>query len=200
MNKLRNERTQELRNLLIRLREDLRARVRAFRHDQEQEALSTPGDEMDVAKSLMDVETHASLIERSEDQLLKIDDALTRLDEGTYGVCMNCGEEIPVERLKAVPFALYCVDCQSKLGGAPGLSPTEQKLYRRWTPPKEADEKEFLSDNRPDNPADELEERETLGPDDEAESESQPSQVSRRTRGRRPGRPRQAHRKTGRAG
>src|SRR5215469_15805834 len=195
MNELQNERTQELHSLLIRLREDLRARVKAFRHDQEQEALSTPGDDMDVAKSLMDVETHASLIQRSEDQLLQIDDALTRVDEGNYGICMNCGEEIPVERLKAVPFAVYCVDCQSKLGSGGGLSSTERNLYRRWTPPKEADEKEFLSDNGPDNPADELEERESLAPDDEMEPET--GEVPKRTRGRRPGRPRQARKKTG---
>lgn len=153
---------------------------------------------MDVAKSLTDVETHASLIERSEDQLLEIDDALTRLDEGKYGICLNCGEDIPVERLKAVPFAVYCVDCQSKLGARPGISPAEQKLYRRWTPPKEADEKESRSDNGPDHPADELEEPESLAPDDDTESE--PGQVSQKSRGRRPGRPRQAHKRTGSAG
>ena len=111
---------------------------------------------------------------------------------------MNCGEEIPVERLKAVPFAVYCVDCQAKRGAGPGLSATERKLYRTWTPPKEADEKDLLSDNAPHNLADELEERESLAPDDESESE--PGQASRRSRGRRPGRPRQAQKKTGSAG
>ena len=80
MRELQNKRKQELRNLLVRVRDDLRARVNSFRQDKE--AISTSGDEMDLAKSLMDVETHASLIERSEDQLLQIDDALTRLDEG----------------------------------------------------------------------------------------------------------------------
>lgn len=42
----------------------------------------------------------------------KIDMAITRLEEGKYGICEECNNEISVERLKAVPFAIYCKDCQ----------------------------------------------------------------------------------------
>jgi DnaK suppressor protein len=42
----------------------------------------------------------------------KIDVALKRLDEGNYGLCEECREEIGLERLKAIPFALLCKDCQ----------------------------------------------------------------------------------------
>jgi DnaK suppressor protein len=69
---------------------------------------------MDLAKSLVDAETHASLIERAERQLAEIDYALVRLDDGEYGVCLECSEEIPFERLKVIPSALYCVGCQSR--------------------------------------------------------------------------------------
>ena len=148
----RKERTGELRSLLVRLRDDLRERVKAFRADQEQEALSSPGDEMDAAKSLADVETHATLIDRKEGQLLQIESALTRLDEGQYGICMNCGEEIPIERLKAVPFALFCIDCQRKAGSIRNMSTTEQRALRQWSPPPEADEKEFFSDEGRNSP------------------------------------------------
>ena len=42
----------------------------------------------------------------------KIELALRRLDEGSYGECEECGEEISMERLKVIPFALLCRDCQ----------------------------------------------------------------------------------------
>lgn len=48
--------------------------------------------------------------------LHEIDDALARLDAGTYGVCAECGLPIPAARLEARPFATYCVACAEKLG------------------------------------------------------------------------------------
>lgn len=46
------------------------------------------------------------------DSIRKIDQALKRLEEGNYGYCDECGEEISMERLKVIPFALFCRDCQ----------------------------------------------------------------------------------------
>lgn len=46
------------------------------------------------------------------ESIRKIDLALKRLDEGNYGFCEECSKEISVERLKAIPFALLCRDCQ----------------------------------------------------------------------------------------
>lgn len=48
------------------------------------------------------------------ESLLTIDEALRKLGEGTYGICEDCGEAIIVERLKVMPFAIYCRDCQEK--------------------------------------------------------------------------------------
>ena len=67
---------------------------------------------MDVAKSLADAEINASIIERAEEQLAQIDSALARLDDGRYGISLECGEEIPIERLQAIPSAIYCVACK----------------------------------------------------------------------------------------
>ncbi len=72
---------------------------------------------MDVGdQALMDVERHLgiSIMEMRNRQRQLIDDALTRLDEGTYGTCAECGVEINERRLAAVPFAQLCLDCQSK--------------------------------------------------------------------------------------
>lgn len=48
------------------------------------------------------------------ERLIKIDAALGKLREGTYWICEDCGEPINVERLKVMPFAIYCKDCQEK--------------------------------------------------------------------------------------
>jgi RNA polymerase-binding protein DksA len=52
-------------------------------------------------------------LEDNEERLLEeIDAALKRIEEGTYGICSNRGEQIPVERLEALPWATLCIDCQ----------------------------------------------------------------------------------------
>jgi len=127
-----------LRDILARLRDETYQKIAAFRREQGEEILTSPGDEMDVARSTSDVETHASLIERSEDRLRLIDQALARVDNDTYGTCAECGEDIPIERLKALPFALLCVDCQEKRGrsrGRWGAGGTIEPYNQTWTPP-----------------------------------------------------------------
>lgn len=128
----------KLRDILAQLRDETYEKIAVFRRDQGQEMLSSPGDEMDVARSTADAEAHASLIERSEDRLRLIDQALARVDNGTYGTCGECGEDIPLERLKALPFALLCVDCQQKRGsgrGRWGAGGTIEPYSQNWTPP-----------------------------------------------------------------
>jgi RNA polymerase-binding protein DksA len=170
-----DSRRNQLRALLLSERDQLENRVKGFRRDQAAEALAVPGDEMDRAKSMLDVETHASLIARAEDQLLQIDSALQRVDDGRYGICVKCGEEISLARLEALPFTPYCVDCKSSLGDQPdspaenhSLSRTEREAYRRWTPPPDVSDVE-AKDEEGDSPADELEVKAGLGPDAEEE-------------------------------
>ena len=54
---------------------------------------------------------NATLLEHEEHLVNEARDALHRVDEGTYGVCENCGKEIPKERLEALPYARYCARC-----------------------------------------------------------------------------------------
>jgi len=44
----------------------------------------------------------------------KVDEALNRIEEGTYGICEGCGEEIGLKRLKARPVATFCIECKTK--------------------------------------------------------------------------------------
>jgi DnaK suppressor protein len=66
----------------------------------------------DTATETYDRELDYTLEENSEHLLGEIDAALKRIDEGTYGICTNCGEQIPAERLEARPWATLCIDCQ----------------------------------------------------------------------------------------
>jgi DnaK suppressor protein len=53
-----------------------------------------------------------ALIQMKAETLSKINEALTRLEEGAYGNCFECGEEIAEQRLRALPFAVRCKDCE----------------------------------------------------------------------------------------
>jgi RNA polymerase-binding protein DksA len=65
----------------------------------------------DVATETYDRELGDSLEENSEQVLGEIDASLRRIDEGTYGICTNCGRQISEERLEALPWASLCIDC-----------------------------------------------------------------------------------------
>ena len=53
--------------------------------------------------------------DKSHGILEKIDDALERMEEGEYGMCQECEEDIPEKRLELLPYASYCVECQEKI-------------------------------------------------------------------------------------
>lgn len=72
-------------------------------HDIEELALIDMIEDMGVA---------VADIHRQE--LVAIDEAIKKLEDGTYGVCSACAEDIDEERLKVVPFATHCVNCKSK--------------------------------------------------------------------------------------
>ncbi len=133
------QRIETLRRLLEHERTFALEKVREYRAAQDQEALSSPGDELDFARALSDVETHASLIERAEDRLVAIDSAFELLERGHYGICARCQEEIPLERLKALPFAILCVDCQEKRGRIrhPGEGTIDEPFGHVWEGPEE---------------------------------------------------------------
>ena len=55
-----------------------------------------------------------ALAQNEEGLLELVEGALKRIDDGTYGICEECGEPIPAERLEAIPFTPYCVRCAQK--------------------------------------------------------------------------------------
>jgi DnaK suppressor protein len=73
---------------------------------------SAAGDQhiADHATDLFDREFDQSLGENAENVVVEIDEALLRIERGSYGKCAVCGSDIPEERLAAVPYATLCLD------------------------------------------------------------------------------------------
>lgn len=71
------------------------------------------GDEADVASDAVDRTLLDSLGAQDAQRLRLIDSALDRIRLNKYGICLNCGKEIPQARLEALPYALMCVGCAS---------------------------------------------------------------------------------------
>ena len=68
-------------------------------------------DSKERAKELEDMEVVDALGNESRRELALIRSAMQRMDEGTYGICKECGEEIGFERLQVQPYADECIDC-----------------------------------------------------------------------------------------
>jgi len=71
-------------------------------------------DEIDTASSEINLAFTGRLRERERGLLNKIEEALGKIDEGVYGECTVCGEEIGLKRLEARPVAELCIDCKSE--------------------------------------------------------------------------------------
>jgi DnaK suppressor protein len=69
-------------------------------------------DAVESSESDIQDDIEFALIQMKSETLNKINDALTRLEQGDYGNCFECGEEIAEKRLRALPFAVRCKDCE----------------------------------------------------------------------------------------
>lgn len=71
-------------------------------------------DPADAGSASFERETAQSLSNHARNLLTEIDDALRRMDAGTYGRCARCGEPIGAARLEALPYASLCLDCKRR--------------------------------------------------------------------------------------
>ena len=114
----RERRREALHHMLVRKRHEILKEIegslgQSLTEDQ-QRRLESARDVGDQALMDLDRELGISLMEMRNRRRQAIDEALTRLNEGTYGICAECGVEISERRLEAVPFAKLCVECQAR--------------------------------------------------------------------------------------
>jgi DnaK suppressor protein len=98
----------EMKNKLVA---EIDSELKAEREGNKDEGMDT----YDLASEERDREINFILSDRERVKIKQIDDALLRLEEGSYGVCESCGLEIAEERLEAMPFTRLCRDCQQDM-------------------------------------------------------------------------------------
>ena len=90
------------------LMSDVQSRIRSARAEGDREVLDQgESSEVDIQEDI-----EFALIQMKSETLNKINEALRRLEGGTYGNCFECGDEIAEARLRALPFAFRCKDCE----------------------------------------------------------------------------------------
>ena len=114
----RQRRREVLQRMLLGKRQEIMREIegnlgQSLTEDQ-QRRLESARDVGDQALMDLDRELGISLMEMRNRKRQAIDEALTRLSEGTYGICAECGIEVSEKRLEAVPFAKLCVQGQSR--------------------------------------------------------------------------------------
>jgi len=179
-------RIDALKHLLAKERADTLARVKELMREQARNGGQPPADEMDVARSLSEVDTHLALFDRARDRLSAIDAAIARLGAGVYGTCARCGDEIPLARLQVIPFAQYCVDCQNEanIEARTGQGGLAKPFALRWSGPEELNGQDELEEHaEPVRSEDDVQIDSAFGPD---EDELEATGVEKRRRGRPP--------------
>ena len=92
-----------------------------YLHEENPGSLEDESDEMrldnhlaETASVTLDREIDYTLEENAEHVLQAIDAALARIEDGTFGTCQSCGQQIAPERLEALPHATQCLDCKRR--------------------------------------------------------------------------------------
>ena len=108
-----NDRAGELKKMLEERRREIQAEVQGkMRSVREKDKINGVLDAMESAEADIQEDLEFALIQMKSETLNKVNDALARLANGDYGNCYDCGEEISEKRLRALPFAVLCRDCQ----------------------------------------------------------------------------------------
>jgi DnaK suppressor protein len=115
--RMARSRYAELKQMLDGRRRELQAEVQGKMRVVREEGtwggkLNEVLDAVESSEADIQEEIEFALIQMKSETLNKIDDAVGRLEQGDYGYCFDCGEEIAEKRLRALPFAVRCKDCE----------------------------------------------------------------------------------------
>lgn len=105
-----------LRKQLEAERDELLAQAEQLEADAADESWKEPrsDDDAETGTATFERERTMSLARNARQTIIAIERALARMDAGTYGLCVSCGQAIPHERLEALPHAVDCMDCRRK--------------------------------------------------------------------------------------
>ena len=111
----------KFKELLLEKREEILKEIKHIARENLKSQKEASGDlssysyhMADMASDSYDRELSLNIASGEQEVIYEIDEALKRIGEGKYGKCLSCNKKIPVRRLKAVPYAKHCIQCQSK--------------------------------------------------------------------------------------
>lgn len=124
----------ELKKMLIEQKDSLKEMIddddlldKGSLRDSVDELSTIDNHPADLATELFEREKDMALKAHNDDELAKVDAALEAMENGTYGVCITCGTEIPYERLEALPYTLFCIE-HTDAKGVPADRPVEEQV------------------------------------------------------------------------
>ncbi|HDL10078.1 MAG TPA: TraR/DksA family transcriptional regulator [Candidatus Omnitrophica bacterium] len=113
---------QEIKSRLLEMRRKITGEIRHLTEENIPKSQKEASGEIssytyhmaDMASASFDRDFAFSLASNEQELLYMIDEALNKIESGEYGICELCGARIPKQRLKAIPYARYCVKCQEE--------------------------------------------------------------------------------------
>lgn len=127
------EKLDEIKQMLLKMKEETLKEInKAVKSGSDLPSGEPSGDIYDQASSERDRELGLLLGDREREKLHNIEEALMKMKEGEYGICEECEEEIPIGRLKVMPFARYCVKCKADIEKQQAQTKRfeEERVYR----------------------------------------------------------------------
>jgi DnaK suppressor protein len=106
--KMTAAKVQEIRKILEAKRKELLVGT----SDRDEILIENAAEEFDRLQQQLNREVAIRNLDRESKLLKDVQAAINRMDDGSFGTCLRCDEEIPEKRLKALPWAAYCVPCQ----------------------------------------------------------------------------------------
>ena len=134
----REQEIEKIKQQLLEMREEIINRLQKAK-EENQKGQRDIGDQGDAATDAINRETSLALENRDLEVLREIDYALKKMENGTYGICESCGDEIPIERLKVLPFARYCLECQEDIEREQSKTGKKKDIYSESLYQKELD-------------------------------------------------------------
>ncbi|HET9360488.1 MAG TPA: TraR/DksA C4-type zinc finger protein [Vicinamibacterales bacterium] len=107
-------RTAGLKHMLYERRREIRGEVQSRIRDGRLDRSTEVCDDLELSDADMRGDVEFTLLQMRTETLIRIDEALVRLDAGTYGSCVACAGEIAERRLRALPFAARCQACETR--------------------------------------------------------------------------------------
>ncbi|WP_121628606.1 RNA polymerase-binding protein DksA [Poseidonibacter antarcticus] len=102
----------ELKKILVLRKETILKNINGSRDNIDQLKAQEAKDELDHAELLSNSFKEGMIANHQLDELKQIEEAIKKIDDGSYGTCSMCGVTIPIGRLKAKPFAKFCTECR----------------------------------------------------------------------------------------